>query len=98
MATHHGGTGQPLERDTPQGKDTKVYISHDYHGEDTDKFDTIEQENHTTLANLIQELDDLCHIVQAGEGQPMEALHQIECELQKTINSTLPISTTGIPQ
>ena len=84
MATCHGGTGQPLERnDTPHGKDTEVNIPHDYHQEHTDDFETIEQENHTTLANLTWELDDLCHKVQAGKGQPMEALHQIECKLQK---------------
>ena len=43
----------------------------------------MEQENHTTLANLTWELDDLCHRVQAGEGQPTEALHHIECKLQR---------------
>ena len=94
MPTHHGGTGQPLDGDdTPHGKDTKVNIPHDYH-QDTDDFETIEQENHTTLANLIWELDDLHYRVQAGEGQPMEALYQIECELQ---NNPSPISTTGTP-
>ena len=69
--------------DTPHGKDTEVNIPHDYHHEDTGEFETIEQENHTNLANLTQELDDLCHRVQAGENQPAEALHHIECKLQK---------------
>ena len=35
MATHHGGSGQPLDRDaTPNEKDTDVDILHHYHHED----------------------------------------------------------------
>ena len=79
MAIHHRGSGQPLDRHgTPIGKDTDVNIPHDYHHEDTDDFENVEQENHTNLAALTRELDDLCHRVQAGEGQPTEALHCIE--------------------
>ena len=84
MATHHGGTGQPLDRDaTANRKDTYGNILHDYHLEDMDDFENVEHENHTNLTTLTWELDDLCHRVQAGEGQPAEALHHIECELQK---------------
>ena len=54
----------------------------DYHSEDTGDFETIEQEHHSNLTNITQELDDLCHRGQAGEGQPTEALHHIEQELQ----------------
>ena len=68
---------------TPTGKDTDVNILHNYHHEDTDDFENIEQENHTNLASLTRELDDLCHRVQVGEGQPAEALHHIECKLQR---------------
>ena len=54
MATHHGGAGQPLDRDTAQhGQDTD--IPKDYHHEDMDNFENAEQENHTNLAILIQE-------------------------------------------
>ena len=78
MATCHGGSGQSLDRDaTPIGKDTDVNILHDYHHEDMDDFENVEQENHTNLAALIRELDDLHHRVQAGEGKPTEALHHI---------------------
>ena len=78
MATHHRGSGQPSDRGaTPTGKDTDVHILNNYHHEDTDDFDNVEQENHTNLAALTRELDDLCHRVQAGEGQPTEALHCI---------------------
>ena len=84
MATHHRGIGQPLDREaTLNGKDTNVDTLHNYHHEDTGDFETIEKENHTNLANLTWELDDLCHRVQAREDQPAEALHCIECELQK---------------
>ena len=79
MATCHGGSGQPLDRDAmPNGKDTDVDIPHDYHHEDTGDFDNEEWENHTNLAILTRELDDLCHRV-----QPAEALYHIECELQR---------------
>ena len=57
MATHHGGAGQPLDRDaTLHGKDTD--IPNDYHHEDMDNFENAEQENHTNLATLTWELDD----------------------------------------
>ena len=83
MATHHGGSGQPLDRDaTLTGKDTDVNILHNCHHEDTEDFENVEQEkeqeNHTNLAALTRELDDLCHRVQAGESQPAEAQHHIE--------------------
>ena len=84
MATHHRGSGQPLDRDaTPNGKDADVNTPHDYHHEDTGDFENVEQENHTNLGGLTRELDDLCHRVKAGEGQPVEALYCIECKLQR---------------
>ena len=77
MATHHGGTGQPLDRDAnPNGKDTNDNYSH----EDAGDFEPIGQENDMNLANLTWELDDLHHGVQAREGQPTDALHHIEQE------------------
>ena len=58
MAIHYGGTGQPLDRDiTPYGQDTD--IPNDYHHEDMDNFGNVEQENHTTLKALTQDLDNL---------------------------------------
>ena len=90
MATHHGGSGQPLDRDTSNGKDTDVNIPHNYHHEDTGDFENVEQENHTNLATLTRKLDDLCHRVQTGEGQPMETLYHIEDELQRLSISLHP--------
>ena len=34
------------------------------------------------MRNLHSIMDNLCHRDQAGEGQPTEALHHIECNLQ----------------
>ena len=69
MATHHRVSGQPLDRAaTPNGKDTDANIQYDHHHEDMNDIENIEQENHTNLANLTRELDDLHHRIQAGEG------------------------------
>ena len=48
MATHHGGTGQPFERNpTPHEQDNDT--SDNYHHEDMNTFGNVEHENHTTL-------------------------------------------------
>ena len=79
MATHHRGSRQSLDRNaTPNWKDTDANIPHDYHHEDTGDFENVEQETHTNQATLTRELDNLHYRVQAGEGQPMEALYCIE--------------------
>ena len=58
---------------------------------DTNDFESVEQENHTDLAAVTRELDDLHHRVQAGEGQPTEVLHHIEHKLQR-LSIALPPS------
>ena len=84
MAICYAGTGQPLDGDaTPNGKDTDANILHDYDHEDMDNFENVEQENHTNLATLTWELDDLHHRVQVGEGQPVGALYHIEHKPQR---------------
>ena len=73
-----------MDRDAnPNGKDTDVDIQDNYHHEDTCDVEPIEQENGTNLANLTQELDDLCHRAQAREGQSAKGLYHIEEELQR---------------
>ena len=57
MATHHGGAGEPLDKDlTPHehGPDAPS----DYNHEDIHTFENVEQENHTTLKALTRNLDD----------------------------------------
>ena len=62
MATYHGGSGQPLDRDANMTrKDIDVDIPQDFHHEDTDDFENIKHENPTSLAAITRELDDLCH-------------------------------------
>ena len=81
MVTHHEGAGQPSDRDChlpEQGTD----IPSD-HLEDMGNFENVEHENHTTLKALTRNLDDMWHRVEIAEGQPMEAIHHLECELHR---------------
>ena len=62
MATHHGGSCYPLDRDANMTrKDIDVDIPQDFHHKDADNFENIEQENPTSLAAITKKLDDLCH-------------------------------------
>ena len=80
MATHHRGTGQPLDRDpTPHAQGTD--IPSDYHHEDTYNFENVEHENHTTLKALSWDLDDLWYRVETAKGQPTEAISHLEHKL-----------------
>ena len=82
MATHHGGAGEPLDKDsTPHEHGTDVPSN--YNHEDMDNFENVEKENHTTLKALTRNLDDLQHRVETAEGQPMEAINHLECELHR---------------
>ena len=57
MATHHGGIGQPPEKDpNPQEQDVNVYNENQ---EDVDDFETVEPEHHTQLRGLTSEIDYL---------------------------------------
>ena len=81
MPTHHRGAGQPSDRDSnlpEQGTD----IPSD-HLKDMDNFENVEHENHTTLKALTRNFDGLWHRVETAEGQPMEAIHYLECELYR---------------
>ena len=69
MATHHRGTGQPLERDpTPHEQDTD--IPSDYHHEDMDNFENVEHRNHTILKAQTRDLDHLQYRIETAKGQP----------------------------
>ena len=53
----------------------------------------MEQENHTTLKALTQDLDDLHHRVETGKGQPTEAINCMEHELHRlslVLHSSVP--------
>ena len=97
MATHHEGSGQPLDRDidvTREAADADIEDTQDIHPIETDHFEDSEHNNPTRLTAINRELDDLCQQVQAEEGQPSEALHCIERELQRlSISLNLPACT-----
>ena len=76
MATHHGGSGQPLNRDTDMTReeqpivDTNVEVQQDLHPEDAAHFEDVEHTNAARLTVITRELDDLCQRIQAEEGDP----------------------------
>ena len=77
MATCHGGTGQPLERDpNPKEQDTDTLDDHQH--EDIDDFENVTNENHTQLNNLTKPLDHLQIKINATKSQPTEAINCLE--------------------
>ena len=88
MATHHGGSGNPLDRDIDMTRDnqtaidTNVEVMQNFHPIETDHFEDLEHNNPTKLTAITRELDDLHQCIQAEEGQPTETLNCIEQELQ----------------
>ena len=76
MATHHGGSGQPLDRDidvtreTHKTTDTDIEDTQDFQPVETDHFEDLEHNNPTRLTAVTRELDDLCQWVQAWKGDP----------------------------
>ena len=72
MATHHGGSGQYLDRDINAHETTDTEIEHgqEFHHINTNDFEDSETNNPARLTAITRELDDLCQQVQAGEGQP----------------------------
>ena len=83
MATNHRGSGNPSDREidmtskTQTTADTDVENTQDFHPVETDHLEDLEHNNPTKLTALTRELDDVCQHVQAGEGQPTEALNHI---------------------
>ena len=81
MATHHGGTGLPLEMDpNPQAQD--IDIPNDCL-EDMDDFENIEHKSHMQLKELTNELDHLWHKVEVAKNQPTDAINHLEHELHR---------------
>ena len=85
MATHHADSRQPTYRDIPayETTDTNIEQAQEFHQVNANDFQESEPNNPARLTLLTRELDDLHQRVLAGEGQPMEALHHTECELQR---------------
>ena len=62
MATYHGGSGQPLDRDINTHKMTDAEIEHaqEFHHVNTNDFEESEPNNPVRLTTITRELDDLC--------------------------------------
>ena len=82
MATCHGGTGQPSEKD-PNPQDQDIDILSNYQHGYIDGFENVENEYHTQLRDLTNEVEHLQNKVEATEGQPTEAINCLEHELHR---------------
>ena len=66
MATHHGGLGQPLDRDTNitreahKNTDTDIENTQDFYPVETDHFEDLQHNNPAKPTALTREVDDLC--------------------------------------
>ena len=94
MATHHRGTGQPLEKD-PNPQDQDIDIPNDYQHEDIDGFENVENENHTQLRDLTNKVDHLQQKIEVAKGQPSEAINCLECELHRL---SLALHPSALPE
>ena len=69
IATCHGGSGQPLDRDATMTRhDTDIDVPQDFLPEDTGNFENVEHENPTRLAAITRELDGLCQRIKLRKG------------------------------
>ena len=76
MATHHGGLGQPLNRDIDvtreahEATNTDIEDMQEFHPVDMDHFEDSEHKNPARLTAMTRELDDLCqHTLVTPWGQ-----------------------------
>ena len=81
MATHHGGTGKPSEKDSDH-QEIDVTIDNEYQA-DVNDFENVELDHHTRLRDLTNEIDYLQQKVEANEAQPMDAISHLENELNR---------------
>ena len=54
----------------------------------------MEHEIHTILKALVRNLDDLQYTVENAKGQPMEAIHCLECKLHRLSLTLQPSAPT----
>ena len=78
MATHHGGSGNPWDRDIAMTSDnqtaidTDVGAAQDFHPVETDHFEDLEHNNPARLTAITRELDDLCQEFRPRKGNPQK--------------------------
>ena len=81
MATHHGGTGTPSEKDSDL-QENDVTIHYEYQA-DINDFKNIEPDHHARLRDLTHEINHLWQKVKANETKPMDAISHLECKLNR---------------
>ena len=90
MATCHGGTGKPSEKDSDT-MENDVDIHNEYQADVTD-FENVEPDHHARLRELTNGIDYLPKKVEANKTQPTDAIRHLECELNRSA-LTLHLST-----
>ena len=80
-ATHHGGIGKPLEKDSdPQ--ETDVAIQDDYQA-DINDLEYIEPDHQAGLRDLTHEIEPFRQTVKANSNDLMDAISHLECKLNR---------------
>ena len=91
MATHHGGTGKPSEKDSDL-QENDVTIQDEYEADIKD-FENIEPDHHARLETLTHEIDHLWQKVKANKTEPMDAISHLEHKLNRLALTLWPVHT-----
>ena len=75
-----------------EAMDANIEQTQDFHHVNTNDFKESDPNNPTRLTLITRELNNLCQGIQAGEGQPSEALNHIESKLQRLSISLCPLA------
>ena len=89
MATHYGGIGKPLEKDS-DSQETDVAIQDEYQA-DINDLENIGPDHQAGLRGLTHEIEQLQQTVKANDNDPMDTISQLECKLnQLALTCCLP--------
>ena len=95
MATCHGGSGQPLDRDIDvtreahEATDTDIEDMQDFHPVEASHLQDLEHNNPARLTAITTELDDIWQQVQAEEGQPSGSFELHRMKIAETVHISL---------
>ena len=93
MATCHGGTGKPSEKDSdPQENDVVI---HDKYQADINDFENIKPDHHERLRVLTHEKDHLGQKVKANETEPMDTINHLEHKINRL---ALTLCLSAVPE
>ena len=96
MATHHGGSGQPLDRDINAHKamNTDTEQTQDFYHVNTNDFKESEPNNPTRLTTITRELEFM-PASPSWRRTNLRSSKSHRMQITKTVHITLPISTIG---